>query len=268
VAGLEEPTYTNDCAQSAAGVNEIPAGYLLSLALPPLDTLANPLRSIEGHDLFGAGHERLEALPDVVDTAAVPPVPALQHTHGKSTSGFAGSEPPVPFRGRPPECNTRPLERQDYSRSLDYATEEMATTATPSSTFTPPALPSLLLPLPMVRPLVGCKHLAPAGPTYPVATQAMPAAGGTYMDHLPSFTHYSGFAGIGAFAAAFKHVGGRCKGGFEWCEGTAAVFEKLNPAVRLEMTFGRSILRLHPAAMFTMQGPRANPSRWRGGRLG
>jgi hypothetical protein len=44
---------------------------------------------------------------------------------------------------------------------------------------------------------------------------------------------YSGFAGIGAFAATFKHVGGRCKGGFEWCEGTAAVFEKLNPAVKL-----------------------------------
>jgi hypothetical protein len=41
VACLEEPIHTNDCAQSAAGVNEIPAGYLLSLALPPLDTLAN-----------------------------------------------------------------------------------------------------------------------------------------------------------------------------------------------------------------------------------
>jgi hypothetical protein len=102
VAGLEEPIHTNDCAQSAAGVNEIPAGYLLSLTLPPLDTLANPLRSIEVHDLFGAGHERLEALPDVIDTAAGPPVPALQHTHGKSTFGFAGSGPPVPFRGRPP----------------------------------------------------------------------------------------------------------------------------------------------------------------------
>jgi hypothetical protein len=127
VAGLEEPRYTNDCTQSAAGVNGIPAGYLLSLALPPLDTLANPPRSIEGHDLFGAEHDRLETLPEVTDTAAVPPVPALQHTHGKSTSGFAGSEPPVPFRGRPPECNTRPLERQDYSSSLDYTTEEMST---------------------------------------------------------------------------------------------------------------------------------------------
>ena len=88
---LEEPTYANDCAQSAAGVNGLPASYLLSLALPPLDTLAAPPRTIEVHDLFGAGHERLEALPEVLDTAAVPPVPALQHTHGKSTSSFAGS---------------------------------------------------------------------------------------------------------------------------------------------------------------------------------
>jgi hypothetical protein len=132
------------------------------MALPPLNTPANPLREIEVHDLFGAGHDRLDALPEVNDTATVPPVPALQHTHGKTTSGFAGSEPPVPFRGRPPERNARPLERQDYLRSLDYATEAMATTATPSSTFTPSALPPLLLPLPMVRPLVGCKHLAPA----------------------------------------------------------------------------------------------------------
>jgi hypothetical protein len=86
VAGLEEPTYTNDCAQSAAGVHGIPASYLLSLALPPLDTLANPLRSIEGHDLFGAEHDRLETLPEVIDTAAVPPVPALQRcsTHTAS----------------------------------------------------------------------------------------------------------------------------------------------------------------------------------------
>ena len=153
---LEEPTYANDCAQSAAGVNGLPASYLLSLALPPLDTLATPLRTIEVHDLFGAEHERLETLPEVLDTAAVPPVPALQHTHGKSTSGFAGSEPPVPFRGRPPECNARPLERQDYERSLNLTTEEVATTAAPSSTFNTPALPPLLLPLPMVRPLGDC----------------------------------------------------------------------------------------------------------------
>jgi hypothetical protein len=117
--------------------------------------------------------------------------------------------------------------------TVDYATEEMATTATPSSTFRPPMLPSLLLLLPMVRLLVGCKHLAPAGPAYSVAAQAMPAAGGTYVDHLPSFSHYSGFAGIGAFAATSKHVGGRCGVGFEWCEGTAAVFEKLNLAVKV-----------------------------------
>jgi hypothetical protein len=110
VAGLEEPIHTNDCAQSAAGVNEIPADYLLSLALPPLNTLAHPLRSIDVHDLFGTGHDRLEALPNVNDTATVSPVPALQHTHGKTTSGFAGSEPPVPFRGRPhPGRNARPL---------------------------------------------------------------------------------------------------------------------------------------------------------------
>jgi hypothetical protein len=171
----------------------------------------------------------------VIDTAAVPPVPALQHTHGKSTSGFAGSErASCAFpREIPPECNTRPLERQDYSRSLDYATEEMATAATPSSTFKPSSLPPLLLPLPIARPLVGCKQLAPAGPAYSVAAQTMPATGGTYVGHLPSFSHYSGFAGIGAFAAMFKHVSGRCEGGFEWCEGTAAVFEKLNPAVKL-----------------------------------
>ena len=100
---LEEPTYANDCAQSAAGVNGLPASYLLSLALPPLDTLANPLRTIEVHDLFGAEHESLETLPEVLDTAAVPPVPALQHTHGKSTSGFAGiASLPCLSEGDPP----------------------------------------------------------------------------------------------------------------------------------------------------------------------
>jgi DNA (cytosine-5)-methyltransferase 1 len=54
---------------------------------------------------------------------------------------------------------------------------------------------------------------------------------------MSTFTHYSGFAGIGAFAATLKRVGGRCEGGFEWYEAAAAVFEKLNPAVRLEGDF-------------------------------
>jgi hypothetical protein len=54
---------------------------------------------------------------------------------------------------------------------------------------------------------------------------------------MPSFTHYSGFAGIGAFAAAFKHVGGQCLGGFEWCSAAASAFEQLNPSVRLEGDF-------------------------------
>ena len=65
----------------------------------------------------------------------------------------------------------------------------------------------------------------------------MPAAGGTYLDCMPPFTHYSGFAGIGAFAAAFKHVGGQCLGGFEWCSAAASAFEQLNPSVRLEGDF-------------------------------
>jgi hypothetical protein len=34
-------------------------------------------------------------------------VPALAPSHGKSTAGFAGSKPRVPFRGRPPELSAR-----------------------------------------------------------------------------------------------------------------------------------------------------------------
>jgi site-specific DNA-cytosine methylase len=65
----------------------------------------------------------------------------------------------------------------------------------------------------------------------------MPATGGTYMDCMPQFTHYSGFAGIGASVAAFKHLGGVCGGGFEWCPEAARVFERLNPEVRLQGDF-------------------------------
>ena len=81
---------------------ETPTSYLLSWGPAPTDTLVNPLRQITDQDLFGTGHEELEALPEVNDTAAVPPVPVLQQTLGKSTAGFAGSGPPVLFRGRPP----------------------------------------------------------------------------------------------------------------------------------------------------------------------
>ena len=66
----------------------------------------------------------------------------------------------------------------------------------------------------LVRTLGECPHFAPAAAAYEVAAQTMPAAGGTYMDSMPRFTHYSGFAGIGAFAAAFKHLGGVCGGVF------------------------------------------------------
>ena len=48
----------------------------------------------------------------------------------------------------------------------------------------------------VVRPLVSCEHIAPAGPLYLEAAEPMPAAGGTYLDCMPPFTHYSGFAGI------------------------------------------------------------------------
>jgi DNA (cytosine-5)-methyltransferase 1 len=57
------------------------------------------------------------------------------------------------------------------------------------------------------------------------------------MDCMPQFTHYSGFAGIGAFAAAFKHLGGAYGGGFEWRPGAARVSERLNPGVRLRGDF-------------------------------
>ena len=89
---------------------------------------------------------------------------------GKSTAGFSGSEPKVPFRGRHLE---------------------------------------------LVRALDECPHFAPAATKYELAAQTMPAAGGSYVDRMPQFTHYSGFAGVGAFAAAFKHLGGTCSGRFE-----------------------------------------------------
>jgi hypothetical protein len=51
---------------------------------------------------LGLGTKSSKLMPEVNDTAAVPPVPVLQQTLGKSTAGFAGSGPPVLFRGRPP----------------------------------------------------------------------------------------------------------------------------------------------------------------------
>ena len=100
-----------------------------------------------------------------------------------------------------------------------------------------PKVPANDRPPDLVRALGECPHFAPAAAAYEVAAQTMPAAGGTYMDCMPRFTHYSGFAGIGAFAAAFKHLGGVCGGGFEWCPEAARVFERLNPGVRLQGDF-------------------------------
>ena len=253
-------------APSGTVEDETKTSYLLSWAPAPTDTLVIPLRPIIDPDLFGAGHEELEALPEVNDTAPVPPVPVLQQTLGKSTAGFAGSEPSVPFKGRPPEPLARAFVRLHKTQSGGEAaaatTATAAPTAAPSSevrasqtwgvgpsrsqvlgslvppteavriaTASPTPYPSV------VRPLASCEHIAPAGPLYLEAAEPMPAAGGTYLDCMPPFTHYSGFAGIGAFAAAFKHVGGQCLGGFEWCSAAASAFEQLNPSVRLEGDF-------------------------------
>ena len=190
-------------------------------------------------------------------------VPALAPSQGKSTAGFAGSEPRVPFRGRPPELTARaslgpapiPKPRTDELFGVIHAKlEELPEEDDPLFTAPPlhneppgrstagfagrePKAPANDRPPDLVRALGECPHFAPAAAAYEVAAQTMPAAGGTYMDCMPRFTHYSGFAGIGAFAAAFKHLGGVCGGGFEWCPEAARVFERLNPGVRLQGDF-------------------------------
>jgi hypothetical protein len=89
----------------------------------------------------------------------------------------------------------------------------------------------------------------------------MPAAGGTYLDDMPPFTHYSGFAGVGAFAAAFKHVGGQCLGGFEWCSAAASAFEQLSPSVRLEGDFRQLDMAAVPVVLGGGEVGRAGHSR-------
>ena len=122
-------------APSGTVEDETKTSYLLSWAPAPTDTLVIPLRPIIDPDLFGAGHEELEALPEVNDTAPVPPVPVLQQTLGKSTAGFAGSEPSVPFKGRPPEPLARAFVRLHKNQREGEAAA--ATTATAAPTVAP-----------------------------------------------------------------------------------------------------------------------------------
>jgi DNA (cytosine-5)-methyltransferase 1 len=54
------------------------------------------------------------------------------------------------------------------------------------------------------------------------------------VDTPPFFSHYSGFAGVGAFALAFKYLGGLCRGGFDSDAAVAKIFAAENPSARVD----------------------------------
>jgi site-specific DNA-cytosine methylase len=121
-------------------------------------------------------------------------IPAMDNVDlGKSTSGFAGSEPAVPFTGRPPDENRRPL---NAPRSNTHLYEPITHTSTDSHYY---------------------RNLH------------MPSHDAEYSETTPFFSHYSGFAGIGTLALAWRHTGGFCVGGFEVDEDALSVFAAENP---------------------------------------
>ena len=84
--------------------------------------------------------------PPILDEPPHSPiVPVLAQSHGKSTAGFAGSEPRVPFRGRPPEFSTRSSEDMKLTTTTTTTRSATAapTTAPTASTTTTTAAPTV-----------------------------------------------------------------------------------------------------------------------------
>ena len=117
---------------------------------------------------------------------------------GKSTAGFAGSEPAVPFSGRPPDFNSRPVAGS----------------------------------APNTHPFEAITHDS-TDPHY-YRNLHIKSHHAVYKEAPPFFTHYSGFAGIGVLSLAWRHTGAQCAGGFEFDPAAAAVFKGENPGAQVD----------------------------------
>ena len=171
----------------AEGLSDLPAELLLADA-----TVNEVYLGDDDHDPDGSSERRrYHHSPPLV-------IPTMNNVDlGKSTSGFSGSEPAVPFSGRPPDCNDQPHSGTPTNTHLFEAVTHHST-----------------------------------DPRY-YRKLHMPSHHGVYQEEQPFFSHYSGFAGIGVLALAWRHTGGACAGGFEFDPAAAAVFKGENPRAQL-----------------------------------
>jgi site-specific DNA-cytosine methylase len=71
---------------------------------------------------------------------------------------------------------------------------------------------------------------------------------GHIADDPHTWSHYSGFCGIGAFARAWSILGARCVGGFDSDAEAAEVFRRLAPSAQVDGALEQLDWRALPAA--------------------